>query len=240
MDRLEWRPMRRTAVLLCALRRLRGSDIRAAPGQPSAGAQRNSPQPSCDGERVGTRSTRGKTHATAGPRHRSRYSLTAGDAPNTMVERQAAADKMAVGEARFLNAGHAHEIRNTGSGPLRVVTVEFSDPQGKHKEVDTSSRYCNPDSTAAASMRSSFSAPRRSASRTSPSRQVRSPPSTAILPITCWLQCRIMKLTDQVEGKGIVVRTRKSGEVEYIPAGITHRITNASLTPARFIVIVWR
>jgi oxalate decarboxylase/phosphoglucose isomerase-like protein (cupin superfamily) len=48
------------------------------------------------------------------------------------------------------------------------------------------------------------------------------------------------ELTDRVEGKGIVVRTRKSSEVEYIPAGITHRITNTGQAPARFIVIVWR
>ena len=68
---------------------------------------------------------------------------------------------------------------------------------------------------------------------------VRSPPSTATQPITCWSRFRT-ELTDRVEGKGIVVRTRKSGEVEYITAGITHRITNASLAPARFIVIVWR
>jgi quercetin dioxygenase-like cupin family protein len=48
------------------------------------------------------------------------------------------------------------------------------------------------------------------------------------------------ELTDQVEGKGAVVRTRKSGEVEYIPAGITHRLTNTGQAPARFTVIVWR
>jgi len=39
------------------------------------------------------------------------------------------------------------------------------------------------------------------------------------------------ELTDRVKGKGIVVRTRKSGEVDYIPAGITHRITNTAKYP---------
>jgi len=48
------------------------------------------------------------------------------------------------------------------------------------------------------------------------------------------------ELTDQVEGKGTVVRTPKSGEVEYLPAGITHRLTNTGQAPARFTVIVWR
>jgi oxalate decarboxylase/phosphoglucose isomerase-like protein (cupin superfamily) len=53
-------------------------------------------------------------------------------------------------------------------------------------------------------------------------------------------QCPTYELTHRVEGKEIVVRTRKSGEVEYIPAGITHRITNTGEAPARFTVILWR
>jgi quercetin dioxygenase-like cupin family protein len=48
------------------------------------------------------------------------------------------------------------------------------------------------------------------------------------------------ELTDQIEGKGAVVRTPKSGEVEYLPAGITHRLTNTGQVPARFTVILWR
>jgi oxalate decarboxylase/phosphoglucose isomerase-like protein (cupin superfamily) len=163
-----------------------------------------------------------------------------GRSPNTMVERQAVADKMAVGEARFLNAGHAHEIRNTGSGPLRVVTVEFSDPQGKHKEVDTSSHYCNPDSTTACVDEKQLFCTEKVCVE-----DVTIAPGAITTKhghTTDHMLVAVSdyELTDQVEGKGIAVRTRKSGEVEYIPAGITHRITNASLTPARFIVIVWR
>ena len=48
------------------------------------------------------------------------------------------------------------------------------------------------------------------------------------------------KLTDPVEGNGTVMHTRKSGEVEYTPAGITHQLTNTDQTPAHFTVIVWR
>jgi quercetin dioxygenase-like cupin family protein len=39
------------------------------------------------------------------------------------------------------------------------------------------------------------------------------------------------ELTDQVEGKRIVVRARKSGGVEYLPAGITHRLTKPAKHP---------
>jgi quercetin dioxygenase-like cupin family protein len=48
------------------------------------------------------------------------------------------------------------------------------------------------------------------------------------------------ELTDQVEDKGTSVRRRKSGEVEYIPAGITHQLTNTGKNTARFVVVAWR
>jgi hypothetical protein len=50
---------------------------------------------------------------------------------NAVLGYRAASDKMAVGEARFLNAGYAHATKNERAGQLRVVIVEFSDPQGK-------------------------------------------------------------------------------------------------------------
>ena len=38
----------------------------------------------------------------------------------------------------------------------------------------------------------------------------------------------------------VPAEARKSGEIEYIPAGITHRLTNTGTKPARFIVVLWR
>jgi len=43
-----------------------------------------------------------------------------------------------------------------------------------------------------------------------------------------------------VEGKGTNVRVQQSGSVEYIPAGITHQLTNISHHPVRFLVMVFR
>jgi len=159
---------------------------------------------------------------------------------NTVLGHKAVADKMAVGEARFLNAGYAHATRNTGLGRLRVVIVEFADPQGKMKEVGTASRYCNPNSTTACVDEKQLFCTERVCVE-----------DVSIAPgaITTkhghttdhmLVAVSDYELTDRVEGKGIVVRTRKSGEVEYIPAGITHRITNTGEDPARFTVIIWR
>jgi len=48
------------------------------------------------------------------------------------------------------------------------------------------------------------------------------------------------ELTDDTEGKAPTIRTKKSGEVEYIPAGIRHQLTNTGKDTARFIVVVFR
>ena len=47
-------------------------------------------------------------------------------------------------------------------------------------------------------------------------------------------------LADDVAGKGLTMRNLKSGEVEYIPAGITHTLTNKSAGEIRFVVVVFR
>jgi quercetin dioxygenase-like cupin family protein len=47
-------------------------------------------------------------------------------------------------------------------------------------------------------------------------------------------------LTDEIVGKGKKVRTKKAGEVEYIPMGITHQLTNTGAAAARFIVIAFK
>jgi len=48
------------------------------------------------------------------------------------------------------------------------------------------------------------------------------------------------QLTDVIVGKPKKVRTKKAGEVEYIPAGITHQLTNTGAAKARFVVIAFK
>jgi mannose-6-phosphate isomerase-like protein (cupin superfamily) len=147
---------------------------------------------------------------------------------------------MAVGEARFLNAGYAHATKNEGVGRLRVVYVEFADPQGKMEKVGTASHYCNPGSTTACVGERNSSAREKvcveDVSNTPAAITTKHSHTTDHMLIAV----SDYELTDRVEGKGTVIRTQKSGEVEYTPAGITHRITNTGQAPARFTVIVWR
>jgi quercetin dioxygenase-like cupin family protein len=166
--------------------------------------------------------------------------VTGGHTQNTILGRAPVADKMAVGEVRFINAGYAHATRNEDTDPFRVVVVEFADPQGKMEPVGTTSHYCNPDSTTACvdeknlfctlkiCVEDVIIAPGAVTTRHTHATD------HALVAISDY------ELTDQVEGKGTVVHARKSGEVEFTPAGITHRLTNTGHTPAHFTVIVWR
>src|ERR1700730_83923 len=159
---------------------------------------------------------------------------------NTVLGHKAAADKMTVGEARFLNAGYAHATKNEGAGRLRVVIVEFADPQGKMEKGGTASHYCNPGTTTACVDEKQLFCTAKVCVE-----DVSIAPGAVTTKHSHTTDHMLVAvsdydLTDQVEGKGTVVRTRKSGEVEYIPAGITHRITNTGQAPARFTVIVWR
>ena len=159
---------------------------------------------------------------------------------NIVLRHKAVADGMAVGEARFLNAGYAHATKNEGVGRLRVVYVEFADPQGKMEKVGTASRYCNPGSTTACVDEKQLFCTERVCVE-----DVSIAPGAITTKHSHTTDHMLVavsdyELTDQVEGKGTVVRTPKSGEVEYLPAGITHRLTNTGQAPARFTVIVWR
>jgi predicted metal-dependent enzyme (double-stranded beta helix superfamily) len=71
----------------------------------------------------------------ATPMHRHGRDMLAvfvngGRTRNTILGHAPAADRMAVGEARFLNAGYTHAVRNEGVDPFRAVIIEFADPQG--------------------------------------------------------------------------------------------------------------
>jgi oxalate decarboxylase/phosphoglucose isomerase-like protein (cupin superfamily) len=163
-----------------------------------------------------------------------------GHTRNTVLDNRAVVDKMAVGEVRFLKGGYAHATKNEGVGQLRVVIVEFADPQGKMEKVGTSSRYCNPGSTTACVDEKQLFCTAKVCVE-----DVSIAPGAVTTKHSHATDHMLVavsdyELTDQVEGKGAVVHMRKSCDVEYTPAGITHRITNTGQAPARFTVIVWR
>lgn len=166
--------------------------------------------------------------------------VNGGHTRSTILGHKAISDSMSIGEVRFRNAGFTHATKNEGPGPFRAVIVEFADPQGKMKPVGTVSHYCNPGSTTACVDEKSLFCTTRVCVE-----DVSIAPGAVTTKHSHATDHMLIavsdyELTDEVEGKGTVVRARKSGEVEYIPAGINHRLTNTGQAPAHFTVILWR
>ncbi|HSS98806.1 MAG TPA: hypothetical protein VLK33_17345 [Terriglobales bacterium] len=166
--------------------------------------------------------------------------VNGGSIQNSVQGQPPVENKIAVGEVRYRAGGYAHSVKNEGTGPLRVVVVEFNDAQGKMEQINTTSHTCNASSTtmcydehnlfctAKVCVEDVTLAPGAITHKHSHSTD------HMLIAVSDY------ELSDQVEGKGTVVRTRKSGEIEYLTAGITHQQTNIAKTPARFIVIAWR
>jgi len=166
--------------------------------------------------------------------------VTGGRTRNTISGHDPAADQMSAGEVRFINAGYTHATRNEGEGPFRTVVVEFADPQGTMEKIGTHSRYCNPGSTIACVDENNLFCTAKICVE-----DVTIAPGAVTTKhghATDHMLVAVSdyELTDQVQGKGTVVRSHKGGEVEYILAGINHQLTNTGSAPAHFTVILWR
>jgi quercetin dioxygenase-like cupin family protein len=167
--------------------------------------------------------------------------LTDGRITDTVAGQKPAQDKVRAGETRMTESGFTHSLRNDGNMPLRALTVEFADDQGQPQaSKDPASRYCNPGSKTAcvdekyllctAKMCASDVVLGAGAVTTKHGHST----DHMLIAISDY------ELSDEVEGKGKVMRVRKSGGVEFVPAGITHQLTNTGKAPVRFIVVVFK
>jgi len=165
--------------------------------------------------------------------------VNGGRTQSTLFGQKPTADHMAVGEVRFRHAGLVHAIKNEGAKPFRTVTVEFEDPQGKLQRKGTASQSCEGGSKACVHEKYLFCtvkvcvedvnmAPGAVSTRHS------HPTDHMLIAVSDYA------LSDKAEGRDTILRKHKSGEVEYLPAGITHQLTNTSNAYAHFIVIIWR
>jgi len=166
--------------------------------------------------------------------------VNGGHIQNNVQGQPPADNKIAVGEVGYRAGGYAHFVKNEGINPLHVVVVEFNDPQGKTEQINTTSHTCNAGSTTACYDEHNLFCTAKvcvedvTIAPGATTHKHSHPTDHMLIAVSDY------ELTDQVEGKGTVVRTRKSGEIEYFTAGITHQQTNTGKAPARFIVIAWR
>lgn len=164
---------------------------------------------------------------------------TGGHVEPTVLGQKPTSEKVEAGEVRFRNAGVTHSMKNAGTSPLKAVMVEFADPQGKKKIIGKKSQTCVPGTKKCLEENELFCTDKVCVE------EVKMEPGSVTVQhshATDHLLIAVSdyELTDQVEGKGTVVRRHKSGEAEYIPAGITHRLTNTGQAPAYFTVILWK
>jgi quercetin dioxygenase-like cupin family protein len=146
-----------------------------------------------------------------------------------------------LGDVTFDPQGTSHATQNTGDKPIRVTAVDFLKPPGKLvRSPQKRGRYCNLGSNTACVEETYLFCTDRFCAE-----DVTFAPgavSTKHAHATDHILIAISdyEFKDEVEGKGAVVRARNSGDVEYIPAGITHQLTNTGTQPARFIVVAFK
>jgi quercetin dioxygenase-like cupin family protein len=145
------------------------------------------------------------------------------------------------GDLHLAKGGFSHVVRNDADTLFRSSDIEFTEPQGDAQpSKQAPSRYCNPGSkTACVTETYVLCTAKVCVSDVTLGEGAKTTRHThttdhMLVAVTDY------ELTDQVEGKGQIVRTQKSGGVEYVPAGITHQLVNTSKGPVRFIVVVFR
>lgn len=153
----------------------------------------------------------------------------------------ATGDKVQAGEVVYNEAGYTHADENKGKIAMRAVTVEFLQPAGKQEDASrNSNKYCNPDDKKKCVdekylfCTDTFCAEDVTIDPGAVSTKHSHATDHMIVAVTDY------QLTDSIVGKGTKVRTKKAGEVEYIPVGITHQLTNSGTSPVRFIVIAFK
>ena len=168
--------------------------------------------------------------------------LTEGPTHNVPPEGKGVLDRVHPGLTRFRHGPYIHALRNEAKTPFRAVVCAFADPQGKLEPgKPKTSRYCNAGSKTVCVTETTLFCTEKVC--VSDATMAPGAVTTKHSHTTDHMLVAVSdyELTDQVEGKPKpVVRAKRSGEVEYISAGITHQLTNTGSAPARFIVVVWR
>jgi len=168
-------------------------------------------------------------------------SISGGHTKDTLEGKKPDEDKLAAGEVHFRSAGFTHALTNEGPEVYRAVIIEFAEPQGKTEGVGAkNSHYCNPGSkTACVDEKYLFCTNKvclEDVSLGPGAVTIKHGHATEHMLIAV----SDYELTDDTEGKGTTVRTKKSGEVEYFHPGITHQLKNTGRDTARFIAVVFR
>lgn len=153
----------------------------------------------------------------------------------------AAGDRIEAGETVYHQAGYTHSDENKGKAEMRAVAIDFLGPAGKQQDPQKkTNKYCNEnDKKLCVDEKYLFCSDQFCVE------DVTMDPGAVSTKHSHSTDHMIVALTDYtlsdvIAGKGKKVRTRKAGEIEYIPMGITHQLTNTGPAKTRFIVIAFK
>ena len=149
--------------------------------------------------------------------------------------------KAAPGELNFREGPFTHSVENIGKSPIRVVDILFAAPQGRQvKPAHKKTHYCDENNkTACVTERYLFCTTKFCAEDVTMGPGAK---STRHSHDTDHMMVAVSDytLSDDTTGKGTMERKVKSGGVEYLPAGITHVLTNTGPNEAHFIAIIFK
>jgi quercetin dioxygenase-like cupin family protein len=173
----------------------------------------------------------------------------------------ASGDKVRAGEVVYHEAGYTHANDNRGESVMQAVTVEFLEPAGKQRDPEAKpNRYCSADEPPLENAQSQggtmdLGAGGKRALRCVEEKYLFCTEKFCVEDVTIdpgalttkhshatdhlLVAVTDYQLTD-ISQKGKTVRSRKAGGFEYIPAGITHQLTNSGKKQARFVVIAFK
>lgn len=170
----------------------------------------------------------------------------------------ATGDKVQAGDVGYHQAGYTHAEENRGKTETRAVTIDFLEPAGKQQDPQHgANKYCGEEPSAVSHQPSEKANATPKAPKACVDEKylfctdkfcvedVTMDPgavSTKHSHSTDHMLVAVTdyQLTDVIVGKPKKVRAKKAGEVEYIPAGITHQLTNTGGAKARFVVIAFK
>ena len=149
--------------------------------------------------------------------------------------------KPKAGDVHFQPGGFSHAVENAGKTDFRAVDIEFATSQGKQEPpAHKKTHYCNPGSKDACVTErylfctTKFCVEDVTMAPGAKSTQHSHDTEHMLVAISDY------SLADDTTGKGVIQREVKSGGVEYLPAGITHVLTNTGKDEAKFIAIIFK
>ena len=150
-------------------------------------------------------------------------------------------DVFRAGDVRFRSAGFTHFTENLGASDFLSVIFEFVEPQGQRLPPSGPATHrCNPGSdTVCVDEKPLFCTTRFCVDDvTFAPLAIRS--DDASTSDQMLIAVSDFTLSEQTPGRAAVVHTKKTGEIEPIPAGPARRWTNTGRAPGHFVVVSFR